>query len=107
MDFKGEGLNEVGFIKNIEKDHFKKLVGESPAKNLTGKDILFIDPKYYRPTEVDILLGDPSKAKEKLGWEPEYDVIRLAADMMEYDIPLMKEKREHQKKTNSNTFLHE
>ena len=49
-----------------------------------------IDPKYFRPTEVDLLIGDPSKAKEKLGWIPEHDLASLVKDMMHSDVLLMK-----------------
>ena len=49
-----------------------------------------IDPAYFRPTEVDLLIGDPSKAKEKLGWECQYNLTDLVKDMMQSDIKLMK-----------------
>ena len=49
-----------------------------------------VDPKYFRPTEVDLLVGDPIKAKEKLGWIPEYDLQSLVKDMMKSDLKLMK-----------------
>jgi GDPmannose 4,6-dehydratase len=54
-----------------------------------GKEILSIDPAYFRPTEVDLLIGDPSKAKEKLGWVPEHDLESLIKDMMQSDVKLM------------------
>ena len=49
-----------------------------------------IDPRYFRPTEVDLLIGDPTKAHEKLGWKPKYDLKGLVEDMMQSDIQLMK-----------------
>ena len=55
-----------------------------------GKEVLSVDPSYFRPTEVDLLIGDPSKAKNKLGWVPEYDLASLVKDMMQSDILLMK-----------------
>jgi GDPmannose 4,6-dehydratase len=55
-----------------------------------GKEILSVDPSYFRPTEVDLLIGDPTKAKEKLGWVPEFNLEMLIKDMMESDIQLMK-----------------
>ena len=55
-----------------------------------GKRGLSVDPSYFRPTEVDLLIGDPSKAKNKLGWVPEYDLASLVKDMMQSDILLMK-----------------
>jgi GDPmannose 4,6-dehydratase len=55
-----------------------------------GKEVLSVDPSYFRPTEVDLLIGDPTKAKEKLGWIPEHDLASLVKDMMEGDVMLMK-----------------
>ena len=52
--------------------------------------MLNVDPKYFRPTEVELLIGDASKAKRKLGWVPEYDLKALITDMMQSDIKLMK-----------------
>ena len=52
--------------------------------------IIAVDPKYYRPTEVDLLIGDPTKAMTKLGWKPRYDLQGLVTDMMQSDIHLMK-----------------
>ena len=52
--------------------------------------MLSVDPTYFRPTEVDLLIGDPSKAKNKFGWVPKYDLASLVKDMMEGDISLMK-----------------
>lgn len=73
LEWKGEGLNEVGIDTK------------------TGKEIIKIDSRYFRPAEVDILLGDPSKAKEKLGWEPEVKFAELAKIMCESDFELEKE----------------
>ena len=55
-----------------------------------GKEILSIDPDYYRPAEVDYLIGDASKAKNKLGWTPEYDLQKLIQEMVLSDIELLK-----------------
>ena len=56
----------------------------------TGKEIIAVDPNYFRPTEVDMLIGDASKAKEKLGWEPKYDLSALIKEMVQSDIELFK-----------------
>ena len=53
------------------------------------KEVVSVNPRYFRPTEVDLLLGDPSKAEKKLGWEREYDLKVLVEDMMENDLKLM------------------
>jgi GDPmannose 4,6-dehydratase len=79
LEFKGEGVEEVGIILSISNDQyaFKE-----------GQEVIKIDPKYFRPTEVDLLIGDPSKAKQKMGWEPEYDLAALVKEMMESDLKL-------------------
>ena len=68
-----------------------------------GKEVLSIDSAYFRPTEVDLLIGDPTKAKEKLGWVPEYDLASLVKDMMKSDIMLM-QKNQYLKKGGYKTF---
>jgi len=95
IDFIGEGVNEKGYIKKVDKQIFIEKVGEKFIHTILEKIknktvILEIDPRYFRPTEVELLIGDPTKAKEKLGWEPEYDLKGLVKDMMQSDIQLMK-----------------
>jgi GDPmannose 4,6-dehydratase len=80
IEFKGKGADEKGFIKACNDSNYRL----EP-----GKEVLSIDPRYYRPTEVDLLIGDPSKAKSKLKWEPEYDLKALIKDMVHSDIKLM------------------
>ena len=80
LEFKGIGINEKAYVKSCNNAKFQIEL---------GKQILEVDPKYFRPTEVDLLIGDPSKAKEKLGWECQYDLNDLVKDMMESDIKLM------------------
>ena len=80
LDFKGEGLNEIATIAASNNPKYKLE---------KGKEVLAIDPKYFRPTEVDLLIGDPSKAKEKLGWEPKIKLEELVNDMMTSDLILM------------------
>ena len=58
-----------------------------------GKVVVKIDPAYFRPTEVDLLIGDPTKSNTKLGWKPEYDLAGLVKDMMEADLELMKKNK--------------
>ena len=76
--WKGEGINEVGIVEKL-------LHGSCPMLSV-GDIVVKIDPRYFRPTEVDILLGDPSKAKEKLGWEPKVSFDELVKIMVEGDI---------------------
>ena len=58
-----------------------------------GKEVLSVDPKYFRPTEVELLIGDPTKARTKLGWKATYDVAALVKEMMASDIELMEKDR--------------
>jgi GDPmannose 4,6-dehydratase len=81
LEFKGEGVEEKAYVKSCNNADFQIEI---------GKEVLSVDPTYFRPTEVDLLIGDPTKAKEKLGWVPEYDLEALVKDMMQSDIKLMK-----------------
>lgn len=81
LEFKGEGVDEKAYVTNCNNTEFQVEI---------GKEVLSVDPSYFRPTEVDLLIGDPTKAKEKLGWIPEYDLENLIKDMMESDVKLMK-----------------
>ena len=81
LEFKGTGLKEKAFVKKCNNKEYQIEI---------GKEILSIDPTYFRPTEVDLLIGDPTKAKSKLGWKPEYDLNSLVKDMMKSDLLLMK-----------------
>jgi GDPmannose 4,6-dehydratase len=80
LEFTGKGINEKATIFKCNNPSYQLEI---------GKEILSIDPKYFRPTEVDLLVGDPTKAKTKLGWELEYDLPDLVKDMMQSDIKLM------------------
>ncbi len=80
VEFRGEGVDEKGYVKSCSKPEFQVEI---------GKEIVSVDPKYFRPTEVDLLLGDPTKSKTKLGWVPKYDLPALVKDMMSSDIKLM------------------
>jgi GDPmannose 4,6-dehydratase len=81
LDFQGEGVEEKGIVVEVKN--------ESSLVTL-GQEVVAIDPRYFRPTEVELLIGDPTKAKTKLGWEPEYDLEALVKDMMQSDLKLMK-----------------
>jgi len=88
MGFKGEGVDEIGFVESVDTNKFKDVVGADCKLNI-GQELVFVDPKYFRPTEVDLLIGDATKAKTKLGWKPKYDLPALVDDMMQSDIRLM------------------
>jgi len=94
LEFRGYGVEEKGYLTRFNETGNWKLDFQNPEPGtrnpeLTGKCVVEIDPRYFRPTEVDILLGDASKAKSKLGWEPELTLDQLVADMMEADLKLM------------------
>jgi GDPmannose 4,6-dehydratase len=79
VEFRGEGIDEKGIITACENEKYQVAI---------GKEVVAIDPKYFRPTEVELLIGDPTKSKTKLGWIPKYDLPALVKDMMEADIKL-------------------
>jgi GDPmannose 4,6-dehydratase len=82
LEFKGQGVDEVAVVAAIKGD-------KAPALSV-GDVIMRIDPRYFRPAEVDTLLGDPSKAKEKLGWVPEISVQEMCAEMVSEDLKIAK-----------------
>lgn len=84
LEFKGEGVDEKAYVKACHDPKYQLEI---------GKEVLAVDPKYFRPTEVDLLIGDPTKAKTKLGWVPEYDLQALVKDMMQSDIKLMQKEQ--------------
>ena len=90
LEFVGNGKDETGVVSKIDADKFFKRIEAEPEHIETGQRLIVIDPFYYRPTEVDNLVGDSSKAKEKLGWQPEYTLEMLIEDMMKHDISLVK-----------------
>lgn len=89
IEFSGEGTDETGKVLTIDESVFNKTVSENylnHMKSLVGKTVVKVDPAYFRPTEVELLIGDPTKSKTVLGWEPEYDLPALVKDMMISDI---------------------
>ena len=91
--FKGEGIDEVAIIESIDEGLFVKKVGDAYLENFkkrVGEEVVGVDPQYFRPTEVELLIGDATKARTRLGWEPEYSLAALIEYMMKNDIKLMK-----------------
>ena len=84
IEFRGTGLNEKGYVKSCSNKDYKLEI---------GKEVISVDPIYFRPTEVDLLIGDASKAKEKLGWTPEISLKELISEMMESDLNLFKKEK--------------
>jgi GDPmannose 4,6-dehydratase len=84
LAFTGSGANEVGTISAVN----------NPACTLPiGKEVIAVDPRYYRPTEVDLLIGDPTKAMEQLGWKPTYDLQALVTEMILADVALFRREK--------------
>jgi len=81
IEFKGEGVNEKGFVVSCSNPDFQIQI---------GKQVIAVDPQYFRPTEVDLLIGDPTKSKTKLGWKPQYDLAGLVKEMIEADVVRVK-----------------
>jgi GDPmannose 4,6-dehydratase len=82
IDFVGKGISEKGIIKSI--------TGVNSEKLKVGDVIVEVDPRYFRPSEVETLLGDPSNAKNKLGWKPEITAQAMCAEMVQEDLKLSK-----------------
>ena len=80
ITFEGEGINEIAKVVNCEGEH----------KITPGTIVVKVDPKYFRPTEVELLIGDPTKAKSLLDWQPKYDVQSLCKEMVLADVELFK-----------------
>ncbi|MNI21532.1 GDP-mannose 4,6-dehydratase [compost metagenome] len=89
IEFSGKDENEKGVIIGLDVEVVSSL-GLDPDKLFLGSTVVRVDPKYYRPTEVDLLLGDPTKSKTQLGWEPQYDLPALVKEMVLSDLHLMK-----------------
>jgi len=89
IEFSGKAENEKGVIIGLDVELVSGL-GLDPEKLFLGSTVVRVDPKYYRPTEVDLLLGDPTKSKTHLGWEPRYDLPALVKEMVLSDLHLMK-----------------
>jgi len=89
VEFGGEGVNETGTIAGISSAVFVEKVGEPYLEKIQkriGEKVVKIDPQYFRPTEVELLIGDATKARTKLSWTPQYNLDALIEDMMQNDI---------------------
>ncbi len=84
IEFKGEGVNEKGYVLSCSNAAYQLEI---------GKQEIAVDPKYFRPTEVDLLIGDPTKSKTKLGWVPKYDLAGLVKEMVQSDLNRIKKEQ--------------
>jgi GDPmannose 4,6-dehydratase len=92
ITFEGKDENEIGRFDGFNSTVFEKVTGLSveDSELKKGDVLVSIDPEYFRPTEVELLIGDATKAKEKLGWVPKYDLEHLVEDMVASDVLIFK-----------------
>ena len=81
IQFRGQGVEEKGYVKACNNLEFQIEI---------GKQVIAVDPQYFRPTEVDLLIGDPTKSKTQLGWTPKYDLAGLVSEMVFSDVERVK-----------------
>jgi GDPmannose 4,6-dehydratase len=84
IEFRGEGVDEKGYVTACKNPNYQLEI---------GKQVIAVDPQYFRPTEVDLLIGDPTKSKTKLGWVPQYDLAGLVEEMMTCDVERVKKEQ--------------
>lgn len=84
VEFQGHGVNEKGYVAYCSHPDFQLEI---------GREVVAVDSKYFRPTEVDLLIGDPKKAQDKLNWKPKYDLDALIREMVEADITLFQREK--------------
>lgn len=84
IEFVGEGVDEKGLVKSCSHPDYQLAV---------GSEVVAVDPRYFRPTEVELLIGDPTKAKAKLGWKPKYDLNGLVKEMVTADVDIFKREK--------------
>jgi GDPmannose 4,6-dehydratase len=81
IEFKGQGVHEKGYVAACNNSNYQLEI---------GKQVIAVDPQYFRPTEVDLLIGDPTKSKTQLGWKPQYDLAGLVSEMVNSDVERLK-----------------
>jgi GDPmannose 4,6-dehydratase len=84
IEFKGEGVDEKAFVVSCANPDFQIEI---------GKEVVNVDEKYFRPTEVELLIGDPAKCNKLLGWKPKYDLKALVSEMVAADVELFKKEK--------------
>lgn len=97
IEYRGKGINEQGFLKSVNKEKYLVATGlsnwsEAPVINLINKAIIKVDPEYFRPTEVELLIGDSTKARKRLNWSPKYNLSSMVNEMIFSDLELFNKK---------------
>ena len=90
LAFTGDGVDEKGLIEQIDAEQFAQVTGVSPHHLKVGQVLVAIDPCYFRPTEVDLLIGDASKAQKELGWKPKTSLEAMIEEMVLADVEALK-----------------
>jgi GDPmannose 4,6-dehydratase len=107
LRFEGENEKEIGILDSLNYELLEELNLMEGLKVKIGDAIVGVDKRYYRPTEVDLLIGDPNKANIKLNWIPKYDLATLVKDMMASDLLLMKKEKFLKDSGHQTTFVSE
>lgn len=92
IEFRGTGVDEEGYVAGIDAAKWKSLDIKNESLKV-GDVVVKVDPRYFRPTEVELLIGNPTKANTVLGWKPKHTLADLVSDMMQSDLQLMKKQR--------------
>ena len=93
--FNGSDINEVAIVESIDESKYLEYIGSEFGEHgrlELGDQVLSIDERYFRPTEVELLIGDPTKSKTKLNWQPKYDLKGLIEEMVKSDVQLFQSK---------------
>lgn len=91
--FKGQDEKEIGYVESIDKSRLEFLELDKKCTLKEGQEVVAVDPRYFRPTEVELLIGDAKKAEEKLGWKAKHSLQDLVNDMMKGDLKAMKKEK--------------
>ncbi|MGZ9675072.1 GDP-mannose 4,6-dehydratase [Flavobacterium sp. GNP001] len=91
LRFEGEGVDEIGVVAAIDTERLQAIQIKNQNKLVIGTVVVRVDPTYFRPTEVDLLLGDPTKAQQQLGWKPKYTLASLVQEMVAADVLLFQQ----------------
>jgi GDPmannose 4,6-dehydratase len=93
LEMRGMGVDEVGVVGRVDAQRFRAAVGTEPDGLPPGRVLVSVNPVYFRPTEVDLLVGDASKARDKLGWQPKHTLAELVNDMVHSDLELFRREK--------------
>lgn len=93
IELKGENESEVGYVAALDSAKLNDLQIHDDCKLQIGHEVVAVDPRFYRPTDVELLICEPTKSKTELGWTPKHDLNSLVHDMMDSDLKVMKREK--------------